>query len=219
MWENISLVADFILLDIYRNLKVLFDLLDIYNMNHIISFKNRFGLRQLDLMTRINVVNLESVPYVLIMNYPILNYLHEHYGNHPHLQSFIDKISCNATKLTLSNTDNIFQMYLMTCTKKFKGFERWGPGNHLTHELNIRAHYLKHIKNSNENWSEYLQAPRSQITQEMYRDFALKVSSKMKNKMIHTNGIKVYLSGIYNRVLVIGRLDNTVTPPLLGISS
>jgi|SRR5579872_547403 len=91
-----------------------------------------------------------------------------------------------------------------------------GSWNHSTPESNLKAHYEKHIKNPLEDWERYINLPRSQITPQIYHNFALETSTKMTNVMVHTNGCKVYLSGVYQRVLIIGRLDLNLQ---LGISS
>jgi len=106
----------------------------------------------------------------------------------------------------------------MTCVEQFEGFKRWGPGNNGDPELNIINHHNKHVINRseyNENWEDYLE----DLSLESYRDFALEKSKVMTHRMVNSNGSRVYLSGFYKNVLIIGRLDNINEFDQLGISS
>jgi hypothetical protein len=186
-------------------------------MNLIILFKNRFGNNQMRYLTEISTSHLQ----VLLNGYPLIpklihpmNHLCDLYNSHPKFSSFLSTIKPNISKLTIHNISPIFHLYLLA--HPFRGFERWGPGNHSTPKLNLIAHYDKHIKNSLEDWEHYISLSRSQITPQIYHDFALETSTKMTHLMVHTNGRKVYLSGVYEKVLIIGRLDASLQ---LGISS
>jgi hypothetical protein len=105
----------------------------------------------------------------------------------------------------------------MTHRTKFVGFSEWGPGNHRDPNINLVEHYKKHVLNEcddskyEENWNQHLQSK----TVESYKMFAIDKSKIMKNKIVHTNGRGVYLSGTYKNILIIGRLNNNS----LGISS
>lgn len=96
--------------------------------------------------------------------------------------------------------------------KKWNGFKQWGKGNNNDVDLNIINHYEKHVNSGDEDWDKYL--PVKSV--EAYKNFALEKSKIMTNRIVHTNGCKVYLSGIYENVLIIGRLDENNQ---LGISS
>jgi len=105
----------------------------------------------------------------------------------------------------------------MTCVEKFDGFKQWGPGNNGDPELNIINHYNKHVMSNDgiskdENWKDYLEY----LDIESYKNFALDKSKCMTNRIVHSNGNRVYLSGIYKNILIIGRLDEN---DQLGISS
>jgi hypothetical protein len=116
----------------------------------------------------------------------------------------------------------------MTCVKSFKGFKRWGPGNNGDPELNIINHHNKHVLNSGfthhsenysthpenyyEDWRQHLDT----LDVKSYKNFALEKSKHMINRTVHSNGSRVYLSGTYKNVLIIGRLDED---DQLGISS
>jgi hypothetical protein len=146
----------------------------------------------------------------------IASYLHTKYiYNTNHINNFIATMGKNINKLTTTNADDLFNMYVIVLTKKFNGFTRWGPGNNKTPELNLSNHYKKHITKSNENWQKYM---NGSISCNQYGEYAINTSRFMKKKIIHTNGTKVYLSGFGGfdgKVLIIGRLDNN----RLGISS
>lgn len=167
-------------------------------------------------------------PLIIFKDTKIINViknLYEKYNNSKHLSNFIKSLGSNINKLTLHNMDNLFNMYILVCTKKFNGFERWGPGNNKNSELNLINHYKKHVLNGNENWDKYLRQNKlSNVTPgscgpvkaEIYGNFAINISKYMKKRIIHTNGTNVYLSGLYEKILIIGRLDSNYN---LGISS
>ena len=89
-------------------------------------------------------------------------------------------------------------------------------GNNKNEEMNIINHFNKHVKNSNENWNEYIEKNTNLKTANQYSNFAINISKHMKNKIIHSNGVGVYLSGLYKKIFIVGRLDSTYQ---LGISS
>lgn len=142
-----------------------------------------------------------------------LRMIHTKYGNHVHFSKFIESIGVNINNLTPYNIDKVFKIFILVCLNKFRGFECWGPGNNKTPNINVISHYNKHVVNSNnENWKDYL----SKLDVATYKNFAITKSKYMKNKIVHTNGVKVYLSGWHDKILIIGRLDSNNK---LGISS
>lgn len=208
----------------HRNIKILLSILESVNIEILINFKQKYGYIVLDYLVRNNLIHLINI--YSDNNYPLLvcknlfinnqiDMIHVKYGNHIHREKFIKVLGSNISKLTLRNIDNIFMMFILTHINKFKGFESWGPGNNKTHELNISNHYKKHVINKHtykENWDQYLK----KMNLESYKNFAIDKSKYMKNKIIHTNGNRVFLSGVYEKVLIIGRLDENNK---LGISS
>lgn len=221
LYENLNSLMDYISLDRYRNVKILINALKYVDIETLIKLKNKYGYNYIEL------INDNSFKYFL-SNYPskymiknsklinIVANLYSKYNNanmFKHIDAFIVKLGNNINKLTINNVDDLFNLYVLVCTKKFDGFKRWGPGNHKSSDRNLLNHYKKHvINNKNENWSNYI----SDITLEQYGRFAIDISKHMKNKIIHTNGTNVYLSGTRDKVLVIGRLDKDNN---LGISS
>lgn len=157
----------------------------------------------------------QNIPKYIFGNKRIvtkLKLIHGKYGNNKYFGDFINLIGDNIRKITKYNIDNLFSMFLSVYITKFKGFNEWGPGNNKNPELNLINHYNKHVLNSDENWEKYL----DKFSPEAYGNFAINISRIMKNKMVHTNGRKVYLSGTYENILIIGRLDSE---NILGISS
>lgn len=224
IWINLSQMIDFIILNPYHNLFLLKKILRIHEINNIITFKNKYGYEHLNNLLLIQPKNLDVLINKSISFYgflspkilQVLNHCCDLYGTHKHFSSFIDDIKSHINKITTSNIVKLFEMYIICCTKKFAGFAQWGPGNHTNPNLNIEKHYHKHITTSSEPWEIYFHKPKSQINLQMYHDFPIKHSLKLKHKIIHTNGTKVYLSGVFDKVLVIGRLDKN---NVLGISS
>lgn len=217
VYENLTRLIDYISLDRYRNVKILINALKYVDVENLIKLKNKYGYDCIEL------INNENIKYYLssylIKNNKLMNVvdtLYLKYMNSPlckHFDGFITRLEKNITKLTINNMDDLFIMYVLVCTKRFDGFKRWGPGNNKTPEINLLNHYKKHVLNSkDENWSKYI---NDNPTCEQYGKFAIDTSRCIKNKIIHTNGINVYLSGLYNKVLIIGRLDDDH----LGISS
>lgn len=126
---------------------------------------------------------------------------------------FLCIIGKNIHKINKNNAEKVYQLFLQTHVNLFTGFNQWGPGNHKNSSENVIKHYIKHVQNStDENWTEYI----SPLCINNYRDFAINKSRVMKQRMVHTNGSSVYLSGLYEKILIIGRLDKN---NILGISS
>jgi len=90
---------------------------------------------------------------------------------------------------------------------------RWGPGNHKTIKKNVNAHYVKHplSNNEKEHWKYIL----GNVNQHTYELYAINSFYKLKNVIVHTDGVNVFLSGFYNNVFIIGRYCDAV----FGISS
>jgi hypothetical protein len=221
---NLGQIIDFIVLKPYHNLNLLIKLLHIHQINNIIMFKNKYGYDQLNNLLITKTTNLDIMIKNSFLFYgflspktlQILNHFCDIHGTHKHFSSFVNDIKPNINKMTIHNMTKLFEMYVRCCAKKFTGFLQWGPGNHSNSNLNVEKHYHKHITTSSEPWDLYFHKPKSQINLQMYRDFPIKNSHKLKHKMIHTNGTKVYLSGVFDKILVIGRLDKN---NVLGVSS
>ena len=232
IWDNLTNLIDYIILNKYRNIKVLTDIFKKIKIEDFVKFKNKYGYDKIDTLL------LSGSEYLLnydVYNNQRLNIFKDHKifniiktlyeKNHNlkklrYVENFIETLGSNINKLTYDNIDKLFNMYILIYSKmnnkkkRFNGFEKWGPGNNGNPEKNLLNHFNKHVLNGDENWIEYLKAKK--ITLEMYERFAIETSKCMKNRMIHTNGAKVYLSGLFEKVLIIGRLDNNYG---LGISS
>jgi hypothetical protein len=184
---------DYISIDKYRNIKLLLE--SKTPLNKLI--KCRYNVLDHILKNKLNIEDVPNIVYKNINLFYQLQLVYDKYGNHKLYNSFINK--CDLNKITKYNLDNLFIMY--TVTQKFKGFQEWGPGNHQNIKDNLVNHYHKH---KSENWNKYL----DNINLKSYQDFAITKSKIMTNKLVHTNGCKVYLSGTYDKVLIIGRLHN-----------
>lgn len=221
LWNNFKDFADYLFLNKYRNIKLLLNSLkQIRTVQIMISFKYNYGNDIFDKFLKNDLVHImkHQLPQVICKNPNLINNLyiiHNSYGNHSHFNKFVEIMGNNLMHLTVYNVKNIFTMFVLTQLNKFIGFQSWGPGNNKTPELNVISHYKKHVvNNKNENWKKYL-LHRFEINK--YKNFAIEASRVMTNKCVHTNGVKVYLSGLYdNNVLIIGRLDSN---DMLGISS
>lgn len=217
--EHITFFSDYISLNKYRNIKLLMNILKKTSIDKLIIFIGKYTFKTIDiLVNHIDIIDY-NMPIYVFKNVKIflpIKLLYEKYGNNKHLIGFINSIKPNICKLTLCNVENLFNMFLIVCTKRFKGFERWGPGNHGNEKLNIINHFEKHVINGNENWNQYIEKDKYLKTAEQYSNFAIKLSRHMKNKIISTNGTKVYLSGLYGKILIVGRLNSNYE---LGISS
>ena len=89
---------------------------------------------------------------------------------------------------------------------------QWGPGNNKNISDNINQHFNKHVlSEEGKYWVKLL----DKIDCKLYERYAINSFDKMKNIIIHTDGINVYLSGFYNNIFIIGRYDNNI----FGISS
>lgn len=218
IWNNFNNIIDYLLLDKYRNIKNLLSLLKHVRIDTVIEFKYRYGYDMFDKVLKNNFVNLMNyrLPSI-VCKYPyLINNLHiicDKYGDNIYTNKFIEILGSNIDKITSFNINNIYTIFVLVYLNKFIGFKTWGPGNNKTPDLNIIAHYNKHVvDNKNENWKKYL----NRLNVDEYKNFAINISQFMTNKIVHTNGVKVYLSGFYNDVLIIGRLDRNKN---LGISS
>ena len=224
IFENLDNLIDYIIMNVYRNIKKLLQILKNIDVNTFIEFKCRYTYSVLNQIIKNNQLHLidicmkiHNLPQLLCKNLLTINKLdivYNKYGNHLHVGKFIETLGKNITKITPYNIDNIFMMFILTKIDKFIGFESWGLGNNKTQELNIINHHKKHVIDGNdkENWEPYLKNQDCKS----YETFAIDKSKYMKNKIVHTNGTKVYLSGFYDKILIIGRLDNNNK---LGISS
>lgn len=96
---------------------------------------------------------------------------------------------------------------------KFKSLNvKWGPGNHKNVINNINEHFNKHLlSEEGKHWNKIL----SNIDCKSYEKYAIDSFHKMKNVIIHTDGVNVHLSGFHNNVFIIGRYHNDI----FGISS
>ena len=89
---------------------------------------------------------------------------------------------------------------------------KWGPGNHKNITNNINQHFDKHVlSEEGKYWVKLL----DKIDCKSYEQYAIDSFHKMKNVIIHTDGINVYLSGFYNNIFIIGRYHDNI----FGISS
>ena len=211
IWKNNIYLSNYINNNKYRNVKMLINILKVIHIDKVIAFKNKYGYEYIDVLIHFDKIDYNIPRYVFLNTklYSIINSLYNEYGNNKHLGSFLTKIKPNISKVTQYNISNLFRMFVIACTKRFGGFEKWGRGNHGNKELNICNHFKKHVIDGEENWNGCID------TAEKYANFAINISKHMKNKRIHTNGHKVYLSGLCGKTFVIGRLDGKE----LGISS
>jgi hypothetical protein len=227
---NLDSIIDYIVLNKYRNTNVIIKSLAYVDINQLIQFKTKYGNDMFDYIIRGKHTNLiefllkqHSLPTTFCKNSKMINNLNlifNTYGYHHHVTTFIDVMGSNINKLTDANIDNIFNLFIMTHVNKFSGFSMWGPGSHQSCKLNLINHYKKHVEGNwindpkyvYEDWTHYLKNK----TVAAYQIFAINASKHMKNKMVHTNGNSTYLSGTYENILIIGRLDEKCK---LGISS
>lgn len=210
-------LADYINLNKYKNIKLLIDRLDIINIEPLLLLYNKYGYQYFAIIIDEKLFNMYIPKYIFENKKMIRNFklVYEKYGNNKYVSTFVKLLGENITKVTQYNIDNIFNMFILLYIKKIKGYERWGSGNNKNPETNLINHYKKHVLNTNEGWDKYLE----NTSVESYRDFAIKFSKIMKNRIIHTNGTKVYFSGIYDKILIIGRLEKFNSENQLGISS
>lgn len=120
----------------------------------------------------------------------------------------------NVFKTTNITEYNVYKLSLyLKDINKFSNLNiKWGPGNHKDVNNNINEHFNKHVlSDEGKHWSKILESRNSKS----YEQYAIKSFNKMKNIIIHTDGVNVYLSGFYNNIFIIGRYDNNT----LGISS
>jgi hypothetical protein len=115
------------------------------------------------------------------------------------------------TNITEYNVNKLL-LYLRDIDKFNNLNIKWGPGNHKNITKNINQHFNKHIlSDEGKYWVKILDTCNSKS----YEQYAIKSFNKMKNIIIHTDGVNVYLSGFYNNIFTIGRYDNDI----FGISS
>lgn len=219
IWDNITYFSDYIYENKYRNIKLLLNTIKRINVDKIIKFKNKYGHKSIDILSNYEFFIDCDIPTYVFKNIETMTpikCLYEKYGTNKHLPKFIQDLKPNIHKLTFHNYDCLFNMYLTVCVKRFKGFKKWGPGNNGNESLNLINHYIKHIVNGNENWDKYICKKLFLKTHTQYGEFSMKLSKHMKNRTIHTNGLHVHFSGLYDKILIIGRLDDKYE---LGISS
>lgn len=127
------------------------------------------------------------------------------------------------TNITEYNVNKLL-LYLRDIDKFHNLNVKWGPGNHKNITNNINQHFNKHvlseegkywIKILNDNTSKSNNA-ENKIFRKSYEQYTIKSFNKMKNIIIHTDGVNVYLSGFYNNIFIIGRYDDN---DIFGISS
>lgn len=115
------------------------------------------------------------------------------------------------TNITEYNVNKLL-LYLRDIDKFHNLNIKWGPGNHKNITDNINEHFNKHVLfEEGKHWFKIL----DKIDSVSYENYAIKSFHKMKNVIIHTNGVDVYLSGFYDNIFIIGRYDNDI----FGISS
>ena len=122
---------------------------------------------------------------------------------------------------------NAYKLFLKDIDKNFEPNIKWGkdsfristgyvyvfrPGNHKNITDNICAHFKKHVLSDE---SKYWKKILDNISCRSYIKYAIDSFYKMKNKIIHTNGFDVYLSGFHGNVFIIGRYNDDK----FGISS
>jgi len=113
----------------------------------------------------------------------------------------------NITNITEYNASKLL-LYLRNEINDVK----WGPGNHKNITDNINQHFNKHVlSEEGKYWVKLL----DKIDCKSYEQYAINSFDKMKNIIIHTDGINVYLSGFYNNIFIIGRYHDNI----FGISS
>lgn len=182
----------------YNNFLELF----IKNKNHAtyILFKKfyiLFDLNNLDTFSESELIKLNKITKLIPLNVAI---------------DVFKKI--NYTRVTERNVKKLL-LYL-TDVNNFKNNKiniAWGPGNHGNVTNNIQEHYIKHILSEEKIYWEGI---LGEINADSYAQYAIDNFYKMKNVIIHTDGINVYLSGFHNNIFIIGRYDDN---NVFGISS
>jgi hypothetical protein len=90
---------------------------------------------------------------------------------------------------------------------------KWGPGNNGNRMDNVKKHFIKHVlSDEGYYWVNIL----NDISCKEYEQYAINIFYKMKNVIVHSDGVNVYLSGIYGNVFIVGRYDDN---GLFGVSS
>ena len=117
----------------------------------------------------------------------------------------------NTINITEHNVYKLF-LYSKDIENNFGLNIKWGPGNHKNITDNITNHFKKHVlSEEGKYWLKILDS----LDCKSYEKYAIESFYKMKDIIIHTDGTKVYLSGFYGNVFIIGRYHNNV----FGISS
>lgn len=211
--NHVEYLIDYISIDVYKHVKNIIYALGVVDILSVIEFKNRNGYKTLNkvisqkklyLLTNNIKLNLYKywkkcdIIHLLYSSQQLLVYCDNHNVN-----KFIKLLGDNINKITPYNICDLFLMFLIIHRKKFDGFNQWGVGNHATTKINVQKHYEKHILSKRENWESY-----NIYNAKDYEMFAINTSKIIKNRMVHTNGKNVYLSGFYKNILIIGRLGN-----------
>ena len=91
----------------------------------------------------------------------------------------------------------------------------WWACNHGNVIKNIEEHFIKHVYHVLSCEGVYWKSLLDEISCDSYKKYTIDVFYKMKNVIVHTDGINVYLSGFYDNVFIISRYHDDI----FGISS
>lgn len=219
IYKYLSTLFDQIIDNIHKNIKLLVDILKNIGINKLLNLIKQYNYECIKKIVYNDLVKLieYGVPrYVLEFNKKNLlpiKYLYNKYNNYNQVNEFLNVVEHNINKITIHNIDKLFNMFIILLVNGVGWFDEWGPGNHGNKRDNIWKHYEKHVLNGNEQWDKYIDGF---IGEKQYVDFAIDASKFMTNKCVHTDGLMVYFSGVFDKVLIIGRLD---CENKLGISS
>lgn len=204
------------LTSIYKNINIIVNILKNVTITKLLDLVDGCNFRNIKIILNTGLITYD-VPINILSkinkrNLLIIKYIYDKYDKQL-VDKFLSVTSNSIQKFTTQNIDRLVAMFIITHIKHIKWFDQWGPGNHGNVKDNITKHHEKHIINGVENWSNYVD---HYMDEHQYAKFAIDTSKYMTNKCVHTNGLFVYFSGIYGKVLIVGRLDDDMN---LGISS
>ena len=195
------------------------------NFHHKYNLINKLSQIQYDNFIKLFLINKQQAIFILYKKLNnILNYSFKNEFSEKELLKFNMILNVlpfdDAIKLFMKvntnfiNTNNATKLlkYIMDENKFINMNIGWGPGNHKDVSTNIKEHYFKHVLSDVEKEKWNLLGINNYET---YKNYAISKFYEMKNIIVHTDGNKVYMSGFYGNVFIIGRYHDDT----FGISS
>ncbi len=181
-----------------------------YNNFLQLFFENKLQTEQILFKKLFNLFDSDNLGVYNIKQLIKLNYIAKH------IDLIAAKQLFNIINYQQINVYNVKKLLLfLNDEHKFKSHEidvDWGPGNHGNVHDNVNQHFIKHVLSDE---GIYWKTLLNEINCDNYKKYAIDAFYKMKNVIVHSNGFKVYLSGFYGNVFIVGRYCNE----LFGISS